>query len=84
MAAGVSPEHWVESTVSIRLTPEPNQRIPTLVNQALTGRLAGVSEYGVVLEIVSYSEGEQIRDVSFFPWVQVGSMWQVDESEIVS
>ncbi len=78
MAAGETPEAWVNEQVVVDLVPQPG--IDPYNPARREGQLRGVSEWGVTVLSTYDSEapGEYQR-TEFYPWTAVRSIWPTQE-----
>jgi hypothetical protein len=74
MAAGHSPEEWLEQNVAVIVSGEQVARV--------IGRLLGTNELGISLAIpLDDGGGEHTETVLFYPWHRVDSLRLAREDE---
>ncbi len=80
MAAGETPEAWVDKQVVVNLIPQPGTNPDELATSRIEGQLRGISDWGVTVLSTYDSEapGEYQR-TEFYPWTAVRSVWPAEE-----
>jgi hypothetical protein len=80
VAAGETPEAWVDKQVVVNLIPQPGTNPDELAASRIEGQLRGISDWGVIVLSTYGSEapGEYQR-TEFYPWAMVRSVWPAEE-----
>ena len=80
MAAGETPEAWVDKQVVVNLVPQPDANPDNPTASRREGQLRGISDWGVTVLSTYDSEapGEYQR-TEFYPWTVVQSIWPAEE-----
>jgi hypothetical protein len=79
VAAGETPEAWVNKQVVVNLVPQPGAN-PDDPAASKEGQLRGISDWGITVLSTHDSEapGEYQR-TEFYPWTAVRSIWPAEE-----
>ncbi len=80
MAAGETPEAWINKQVVVNLVPQPGMNPDDPAASRREGQLRGISDWGITVLSTYDSEvaGEYQRS-EFYPWTAVRSIWAADE-----
>ena len=80
MAAGETPEAWVDKQVVVNLVPQSDTNPNDPGTSRREGQLRGISDLGITVLSTYDSEvpGEYQR-TEFYPWTAVQSVWPAEE-----